>query len=124
MRWKLRAAIKGIIYWPAQAHPACGPFIGRIERGLDFLGNAFSAAGLGVAAQTVKRFAGRLSRLYDHDVGMDHIGAYVRRWLGWVGVSKSWYRDLAQATAGDAAGRQGEVSTAFLLEAECQTRPG
>jgi hypothetical protein len=36
----------------------------------------------GGAAQTVDRFAERLSWLCEQDVGIDHIGAYVGRWLG------------------------------------------
>jgi len=40
-------------------------------------------AGLDVAPQTVERCVERLSRLYEQDVDLLHIGAYVRRWLRW-----------------------------------------
>ncbi|MGO9815329.1 MAG: hypothetical protein ACLP53_31760 [Isosphaeraceae bacterium] len=40
-------------------------------------------AGLDVAPQTVERCVERLSRLYEQDVDLLHIGAYVLRWLRW-----------------------------------------
>lgn len=63
-------------------------FIGRIERGFDFLGYRFSRDGLTVAHATVERFLERLSRLYERGRerpdGLSVLGAYVRRWYGWV----------------------------------------
>ncbi|MGB2612322.1 MAG: hypothetical protein WBC80_25380, partial [Isosphaeraceae bacterium] len=61
-------------------------FIGRISRGFDFLGYTFTPAGLDVAPQTVERCVERLSRLYEQDVDLFHIGAYVRRWLRWTKI--------------------------------------
>jgi len=55
--------------------------IGRVSRGFDFLGYTFTPAGLDVAPQTVERCVERVSRLYEQDVDLLHIGAYVRRWL-------------------------------------------
>ena len=65
-----------------QQHPD-KTFIGRVSRGFDFLGYTFTPAGLDVAPQTVERCVERVSRLYEQDVDMIHIGAYVRRWLRW-----------------------------------------
>jgi hypothetical protein len=42
-------------------------FIGRIERGFDFLGYHFSSAGLSVAKQTVASFIEKASRLYERE---------------------------------------------------------
>jgi hypothetical protein len=40
-------------------------FIGRIERGFDFLGYHFSPKGLTAARKTLKRFVSRATRLYE-----------------------------------------------------------
>jgi hypothetical protein len=40
-------------------------FIGRIERGFDFLGYRFSPAGLTLAKQTIANFIEKASRLYE-----------------------------------------------------------
>ena len=42
-------------------------FIGRIERGFDFLGYHFSRDGLRIAKATVEKFAERATRLYEQD---------------------------------------------------------
>src|SRR5271166_1291542 len=85
-RWNLRAAIRLVNETLAELHVEQHPdktFIGRISRGFDFLGYAFTPAGLDVAPQTVERCVERVSRLYEQDVALLHIGAYVRRWLRW-----------------------------------------
>ncbi|MFT4583544.1 MAG: RNA-directed DNA polymerase [Gammaproteobacteria bacterium] len=60
-------------------------FIGRIERGFDFLGYHFSRAGLRIASATWDRFIEKATRLYEQErVGQtDALGCYVRRWMGW-----------------------------------------
>jgi len=59
-------------------------FIGRIERGFDFLGYHFSREGLTVARQTIARFVARVTRLYEQERerpdGPSALGDYVRRW--------------------------------------------
>jgi len=44
-------------------------FIGRIERGFDFLGYHFSPKGLTAGKETLKRFVSRATRLYEPDQG-------------------------------------------------------
>jgi hypothetical protein len=62
-------------------------FIGRIERGFDFLGYHFSPAELTVAAKTVANFIEKASRLYEQKrravSSASPLEMYVRRWLGW-----------------------------------------
>jgi hypothetical protein len=64
--------------------------IGRIEKGFDFLGYRFGRIELTVARVTLKRFLGRVSRLSEQEQGTSSddagsvLGAYVRRWLGWL----------------------------------------
>ncbi len=74
-------------------------FIGRIERGFDFLGYHFSPAGLTVARQTVARFVARVTRLYERERerpdGPSALGDYVRRWDRWVRAGVSGYRSMA-----------------------------
>ncbi len=63
-------------------------FIGRAERGFDFLGYHFSPDGLSVAEKTVERFVERATRLYEQEpgepCGSSRFGEYVTRWLRWV----------------------------------------
>jgi hypothetical protein len=62
-------------------------FIGRIERGFDFLGFHFSRTGLTVAKATIEKFVERASRLYEQEPGevfaSTRFGMYVRRWVRW-----------------------------------------
>jgi RNA-directed DNA polymerase len=62
-------------------------FIGRVERGFDFLGYHFAPGRLTLAQATVERFAERAHRLYEQDrrepCGSPRLDAYVRRWCGW-----------------------------------------
>ena len=44
-------------------------FIGRIERGFDFLGHHFGAKGLTAARETLNRFVSRATRLYEQEPG-------------------------------------------------------
>jgi hypothetical protein len=76
-RWKLRHAICAVNQtleelWVEQ-HPD-KTFIGRIERGFDFLGYSFSPQGLGVAPQTVHRFLQRVIRLYEQGATNRRLG--------------------------------------------------
>jgi RNA-directed DNA polymerase len=89
-RWKLRRAVRlvneilGALR--LEKHPD-KTFIGRIERGFDFLGYHFSRAGLGLAKATIQKFSERAARLYEQGReqpnGCSRLGVYVRRWVGW-----------------------------------------
>ena len=65
-------------------------FIGRIEKGFDFLGYHFGPDGLSVATKTVENFVARAIRLYEQEPGeacaSARLGLYVRRWVRWVGA--------------------------------------
>jgi RNA-directed DNA polymerase len=101
-RWRLRRAVRqvnqildrlGLEKAPAKT------FIGRVERGFDFLGYRFTCddsghgsgdgAGwrLAPAAATLERVSARIARLYEQQRkapdGADVLGQYLRRWLGW-----------------------------------------
>ncbi len=71
-------------------------FIGRIERGFDYLGYHFSADNLTLAVVTMANFADRASRLYEQKRerpdGPSRLGAYVRRWCAWAsgGAETVW----------------------------------
>lgn len=89
-RWKLRRAVKIVNQQLAalelEKHPD-KTFIGRIEKGFDFLGYHFSRAGLSVAETSIAKFVERSTRLYEQSRNADRalrLGHYVRRWLGWV----------------------------------------
>ena len=59
-------------------------FIGRIERGFDFLGYHFGQEGLSVAKTTIENFVVPAIRLYEREPGeacaSTRFGEYVRRW--------------------------------------------
>jgi len=65
-------------------------FIGRVERGFDFLGYRVSPSGLTVAEETLRRFVARVTRLYEQGRGRPGgsapLGSYVRRWVRWTGA--------------------------------------
>ncbi len=105
-RWKLRKAAKVVTRvlhsLKLEKHPQ-KTFIGRIERGFDFLGYHFSPAGLSVAQQTVDNFVRRAIRLYEQEPGepLDCSRHWsVRQTLGSMGLlglcaRRAWFRGLA-----------------------------
>ena len=104
-RWKLRRAVRVLNQvlssLKLEKHPE-KTFIGRIEKGFDFLGYHFSRAELTVARATLEHFATRALRLYQQERGkpdgFPRFGEYVRRWSGWV---------RAGLSAGEARGALG-----------------
>jgi RNA-directed DNA polymerase len=87
-RWQLRGAVKVV----NKTLRALGlekhsekTFIGRIERGFDFLGYRFSPTGLKLATKTIANFIEKTSRLYEQKRSSVSAGSalemYVRRWL-------------------------------------------
>jgi hypothetical protein len=62
-------------------------FIGRVERGFDFLGYHLAPGRLTLARATVERFLERAYRLYEQErgkpEGFPQLGAYTKRWLRW-----------------------------------------
>lgn len=96
-RWKLRRAVASVNRvlnaLQLEKHPD-KTFIGRAERGFDFLGYQFTPVILTVAKKTVERFVERAARLYEQEPegspgGSFRFWEYVKRWLSWVtgGVS-------------------------------------
>jgi hypothetical protein len=89
-RWKLRRAVRVVNQvlggLRLEKHPD-KTFIGKIERGFDFLGFHFSRGGLRIAKATVQRFVEHAARLYEQDREEPSmpspLGRYVRRWVGW-----------------------------------------
>ena len=89
-RWKIRKAVKlvnGILASLGLQKHRDKTFIGRIEKGFDFLGYHFSRDGLSVAQATVKKFVERATRLYEQErerpESPSALGLYVRRCHGW-----------------------------------------
>ena len=106
-RWKLRAAIRLVDETLAELKVEQHPdktFIGRFSRGFDFLGYAFTPAGLDVAPRAVEHCVERASRLYERCVDLIRIGAYVRRWQCW---------------AKSGLGSLGKILSAQILECVC-----
>ncbi len=102
-RWKLRQAVKVVNQVLAglrlEKHPD-KTFIGRIERGFDFLGYHFCPQGLALAEKTIAAFVERASRLYEQDLekpsSSSRFGTYVRRWAGWAtgGLAATTLQDI------------------------------
>ena len=89
-RWKLKRAVKIVNQQLTSLALAKHPdktFIGRIEKGFDFLVYHFDRAGISVANATLQRFIEKTARLYEQEQrnpeGLPLLGPYVRRWLGW-----------------------------------------
>ena len=84
-RWKLRAAVKALNQALGALRLAKHPgktFIGRIEKGFDFLGYHFSPRGLTLARQTIENFLERAIRLYEQEPGEDLVPPGLERTFG------------------------------------------
>lgn len=60
--------------------------IGRIERGLDFLGYHFDSDGLTLAKKTITIFTAKMLRLYEQESPQNkmwRLGDYLVRWTRW-----------------------------------------
>jgi hypothetical protein len=99
MRWKLRQAVKVVNRVLSSLHLTKHPektFIGRIEKGFEFLGYAFSPERLSVATKTLANFVARLRQLYEREPGeasaSSRLGDYVHDWTRWVlaGIPSGW----------------------------------
>ena len=105
-RWSLRRAVATVNLVLAalglEKHPD-KTFIGRIERGFDFLGYHFSPAGITVAKQTIANFIEKASRLYEQKrrtgSAVSPLEMYVRRWFRWTrsGAIDPWPSDTGWA---------------------------
>ena len=97
-KWKLREAIRVLNQTfnelKLEKHPD-KTFMGRIEKGFDFLGYHFSPEGLSVAKKTIEKFLARAGRLYEQEreepCGSPLLGLYVRRWVSGVYVRPKKY---------------------------------
>jgi RNA-directed DNA polymerase len=62
-------------------------YIGRVEKGFDFLGYHLTPEGLEVATQTLERFVEHMLLLYEQEpeepFDSIQLEEYVRRWLRW-----------------------------------------
>ena len=109
-RWKLRRAVRQLNQALAglrleKSRPKT--FIGKAEKGFDFLGYRFEPGGLSLARKTVENFVSRAARLYERKSAGGSIRQaaleeprralrrYVKRWLRWTqaGLSTSLYAD-------------------------------
>lgn len=86
-RWKLKKAIRVINQTfdelKLEQHPD-KTFIGRTERGFDFLGYYFKPKQLKVATRTGKHFLEHKARLYEQGASSSRIGRYILKWIRWV----------------------------------------
>ena len=93
-RWHNRRAIKLLNQYfnelKVKQHPD-KTFIGRIEKGIDFLGYHFSRKPLKIASITVRKHVERMHRLYEQqnikkatssEIAFI-LGDYVKRWQRW-----------------------------------------
>jgi len=108
-RWKLKEAVRLLNQTLAELKLEKHPdktFIGKIDKGFDFLGYHFSPGGLTLAEKTIENFFERATRLYEQKPGEDsssRLELYVRRWLGWShsGIEKTQGELGCKDLAGD-----------------------
>lgn len=89
-RARLRRAVKivnrTVALLKLEKHPE-KTFIGKIDKGFDFLGYHFTRGGLSIARKTIQKFVERATRLYERERGggtmRSPFGLYVRRWAAW-----------------------------------------
>ena len=85
-RWRCRRAMKQINTELANLNLEKHPdktFIGRIEKGFDFLGYHIHPDGLTLAKATVERFIEKATRLYEQGTHSGALGLYVQRFTQW-----------------------------------------
>ena len=86
VRWKRRAAVRIVNETLAELNVEQHPdktFIGRVERGFDFLGSVMKPAGLEMAPRAIEHCVERVSRLDEQGADLIRIGAYLKRWYSW-----------------------------------------
>ena len=88
-RWKLKAAVRVLNQTLAELKLEKHPdktFIGKIEKGFDFLGYHFSPDGLSIAEKTIENFYARATQLYEQKPrggNASRLELYVKRWKRW-----------------------------------------
>ena len=96
-RWKLRSAIRivneTLNVLKVDQHPD-KTFIGKVERGFDFLGYLLKPEMVNVSISTLKRFAKRITQLYEQGADYLRIGEYVRHWLKWVRSGRGGWENM------------------------------
>ena len=83
---ELRAAVRIVNETLAELNVEQHPdktFLGRIERGFDFLGSVMKPAGLEMAPRAIEHCVERVSRLDEQGADLIRIGAYLKRWYSW-----------------------------------------
>jgi hypothetical protein len=106
LRTTVRAVNESLSTLRLEKHPD-KTFIGKIQRGFDFLGYRFGAPVLEMAQATVEKFVEQATRLYEQGRRQRSkaplLGAYVRRWLGW---ARGGLGDLPRSGTGRVRGGQ------------------
>jgi RNA-directed DNA polymerase len=90
-RWHLRKAVKTVNQHFNQLKVEQAPdktFIGRIDKGFDFLGYRFGLPELGLAEKTISNAVNKVRQLYEQKQTAPKRAAmlddYITRWLRWV----------------------------------------
>jgi RNA-directed DNA polymerase len=118
-RWQLRRAVRALNQTFTELKVSEHPdktFIGRIERGFDFLGYYFCRGPLRLAQRTLQNHATRLHRLYEQQKngtrGAARLDEYVTRWRRWCRAGL-WMLDRSVLPLPGTCSRD--------TEADCQT---
>jgi len=86
-RWTLRQAVREVNQVLGALDLEKAPdktFIGRIEKGFDFLGYHLRREGVCAAHTTRANAVSNATRLYEHGASPERIGAYWRRFHRWL----------------------------------------
>jgi RNA-directed DNA polymerase len=120
-RWKLRRAVKRLnetfTTLKLEKHPD-KTFIGKIDRGFDFLGYHLHFQGLSVAVITWTKFMARLHRLYEQKKTGDNcltiLGEYARRWRRWTSAGLNNKEQIIQTDWTNKTPHDGGVSVGIV----------
>ena len=115
-RWQLRKAVRVVNQFFNSLKVEQAPdktFIGRIEKGFDFLGYRFGRQGLTLAEKTVSNAVNKLRRLYEQKLatpdGAAALDEYVTRWLRWANAGVDGLGLKTRLTTGIAETCQAET---------------
>ena len=86
-RWKLRKAVKIVNEvlnkLKVEKHPD-KTFIGKVEKGFDFLGYNLTPGRIVPSRSSVRKFKERIVQLYEQGVDSISIEQYILRWYKWL----------------------------------------
>ncbi len=93
-RWQLRKLVREVNEilnrLKIKKHPD-KTYIGKAEKGFDFLGYFIRPGSIQIAQKTLKKFEENINQLYEQGAVFFRIGQYISHWVQWAKGGKSTF---------------------------------